>query len=106
MAYSQTNTRSGIAVSKQVKVNINLNSATSKVSIGVTIATKAREERRQEIQPSSDAEVRNRHEPPTRDNQRTSRFIWKELYSSTDPRNMDIMIKNIEDENFGIPATD
>ncbi|CAG2199581.1 unnamed protein product [Mytilus edulis] len=99
MAYSQTNTRSGIAVSKQVKVNIDLNSATAKVSIGVTIANKAREERRQEIQPSSDAEVRNTHEPPTRANQRTSRFIWKELDPSTDPRNMDIMLKNIEDEN-------
>ncbi|XP_071133331.1 uncharacterized protein [Mytilus edulis] len=106
MAYSQTNTRSGIAVSKQVKVNIDLNSATAKVCIGVTIANKAREQRRQEIQPSSDAEVRNTHEPPTRANQRTSRFIWKELDPSTDPRNMDIMLKNIEEEKFGIPATD
>lgn len=105
MAYSQRNTRSGIAASKQVKVKIDLNIATAKDSIGVTIANKAGERRRQEIQPSCDAQLQTTPEPRACGYQSTSRFIWKESIQS-DPRNMDIMLKNIEDEQFGIPATD
>ncbi|CAC5384128.1 unnamed protein product [Mytilus coruscus] len=99
---SQRGTRPSIAASKRVKVKINVNIVPVKVSIDVSIAPVG-QQCEHEIQPVCDAQLPSI--PEARGCQRTCKCIWKGSDPS-DPRDMDVMLKNIDDEKFGIQATD
>ncbi|CAC5418555.1 MECOM [Mytilus coruscus] len=85
----------------QVKVNIEMSMPPAKVKIDVSIEP-ALQQVLQEIHLTCDAQLPTIPEP--QDQQGTYRFIWKGE-GPGDPRNMDVMLMKIDDEKFGIQAT-
>ncbi|VDI39066.1 Hypothetical predicted protein [Mytilus galloprovincialis] len=86
----------------QIKVNtcIEMSMIAAKVSTDVSIVP-AIQQVVQEFLTAWDSQLPTIPEP--RDQHGPYRFIWKGS-NPADPRNMDVMLKNIDDEKFGIQA--